>query len=202
MNTGYIYIIRSKKTDNVYIGSTKHTILKRFKQHEHEYDTGKNKCQSHNIIKYGDAFCEKLEIIKYDDIKELRNRERDIIQSNEYKCVNTMWNTREEDDVVHNEKTTKKSIKNIEKNTKDKIIAEKIIDIFELDVEYSKDEFMNKAMKIEHLREFKKTNSDRKLIWEVKKLLSLCQMDIYHIRKHKTINKIKNYVPKYKMCNN
>ena len=44
MNTGYIYIIKSKKTDDVYIGSTKHNILKRFKSHEHNYVHNYNTC--------------------------------------------------------------------------------------------------------------------------------------------------------------
>jgi hypothetical protein len=137
MNTGYIYIIKSNKTDNVYIGSTKHNILKRFKSHEHDFAHNTNNCSSKEIIKYGDAYCEILEKIKYDDIKNLREREKEIIQSKKYKCINSMWNTLEEDDVI----ITQKQIENEEKRKKNIIIANKIISVFENNKIYSKNEF-------------------------------------------------------------
>jgi hypothetical protein len=150
MNTGYIYIIKSKKVDDVYIGSTKHTMLKRFKQHEYDFDTGKKICSSMNIIKYGDAYCELLENVKYDDINELRNKEKDIIQSKKYKCVNTKWNTSEENDTIEDDKTEKrKQLKEQELKEK-KEQSEKILNYFEIDKLYNYDEFRDilKTMKI------------------------------------------------------
>jgi hypothetical protein len=88
MNTGYIYIIKSKKTDFVYIGSTKNNIKKRFSSHKTEYKSGRSHCSSKDILKYDDACCELLETFKYDDIKELLSREAEIIQSKKYKCCN------------------------------------------------------------------------------------------------------------------
>jgi phage/plasmid-associated DNA primase len=101
MLTGSIYIIKSNKIKEVYIGSTKHTILERFNQHMRDFNNGDKKCSSANIIKYGDSFCELLEKVKYSDVAELRKREKEIIKSKIYDCVNITWNTTEEDDIIH-----------------------------------------------------------------------------------------------------
>ena len=99
--TGYIYIIKSKKTEDVYIGSTIHPILKRFKQHI--YNFGSGKCSSEQIIKYGDSFCELLETYNYNNVIELRNREKELIKNKRYKCTNIIWNTVEDDDIINDD---------------------------------------------------------------------------------------------------
>jgi len=137
MNTGYIYIIKSNKTDNVYIGSTKYNPLKRFKAHESDFAHNIKSCTSTEIIKYGDAYCDILEKVSYDDIKSLRNKEKEIIQSKKYKCVNSVWNTTEEEEdaiIARKEKEQK------ERREKNITIAKKISSIFKNDKIYSKKE--------------------------------------------------------------
>jgi hypothetical protein len=190
MNTGYIYIIKSKKVDDVYIGSTKHTMLKRFKQHEYDFDTGKNICSSMNIIKYGDAYCELLENVKYDEINELRNKEKDIIQSKKYKCVNTKWNTSEDDDIVEDIKSEKKMKKKEEQLKEQNEISQKILTYFEKDKLYSYDEFRNKIKIIYPLNDYIKDDKrNKKVLGKIncllktsnKRILSL-QKFIYHTK--------------------
>jgi hypothetical protein len=190
MNTGYIYIIKSKKVDDVYIGSTKHTMLKRFKQHEYDFDTGKKICSSMNIIKYGDAYCELLENVKYDEINELRNKEKDIIQSKKYKCVNTKWNTSEDDDIVEDIKSEKKMKKKEEQLKEQNEISQKILTYFEKDKLYSYDEFRNKIKIIYPLNDYIKDDKrNKKVLGKIncllktsnKRILSL-QKFIYHTK--------------------
>lgn len=140
MTVGYIYIIKSKKTDNVYIGSTKHNILKRFKMHENNYAHDINSCTSREIIKYGDAFVELLEKFEYNDIKELREREKDFIQSKKFPCVNISWNTKEDDDIIF--------LKKHFKDEKQKEMAKKIINTFEENVLYKTNEMREKMKTI------------------------------------------------------
>jgi len=64
-------------------------------------------------------------------------KEKEIIQSKKFKCVNSTWNMAEEDDII----VTQKQIEQKEKRTKNIIIANKIVSIFENNKIYSKEEF-------------------------------------------------------------
>ncbi len=111
-----------------------------------------------------------------------------------------MWSTCEEDDIIYKAKKEKKiDEKQFEKNLEDKLLAEKIISMLELNKKIPKDDFMNKILKINYFKKFSEENSNRKLIWEIKRLLNICNIDVCHIRKQKTCNKIKTYVPTYEM---
>ena len=82
---GKIYMIKSKQTDKIYIGSTKNTLNQRFREHK----TDKT-CTSQEILKYSDAEIELLECYECQDVEELELREAYFIR--EYKknnlCVN------------------------------------------------------------------------------------------------------------------
>ena len=85
MMIGYIYIIKSKQTNRVYVGSTVLTLKKRFRLHKLNQD-----CTSREILKYSDAEIELLECYEYEDDEELELKEAYYIR--EYKknnlCVN------------------------------------------------------------------------------------------------------------------
>lgn len=80
---GFIYKISSPSTDKIYIGSTIVSLKKRFKHHRCT-----NTCSSYEIISCGDAICELVEEYEYEDILNLRKRERYYIELNQDKCVN------------------------------------------------------------------------------------------------------------------
>ena len=78
---GNIYIITSKQTDKVYVGSTVKTLKKRFRDHK----SGKD-CSSVEILKYGDAEIKLIECYECEDEEQLKNREGEY--QREYNCVN------------------------------------------------------------------------------------------------------------------
>jgi hypothetical protein len=87
-----IYKITSKS--GVYIGSTISTIEKRFQEHKsgyEQYKKGKGKfITSYDLLGDEDAKIELVEVYKCDDLKELWEREAEVIQS--CKCVNKTFN--------------------------------------------------------------------------------------------------------------
>ena len=88
---GKIYTIRSHQTDKFYIGSTTQPLSKRLschKAHLRAYLDGKHhKITSFDIIEYGDAYIELLEIYPCDNKMMLDKREGEFIRS-EPNCVN------------------------------------------------------------------------------------------------------------------
>lgn len=70
MNTGIIYKISCNITGEDYYGSTKRDIKTRIYAH-HRMD-----CSSAKIIERGNYSYTQLEVVKYDDEKELLNREK------------------------------------------------------------------------------------------------------------------------------
>ena len=91
MNTGYIYKIVDNTNDNIYIGSTIHTLHNRLLEHKRHYTKyQKDKCiaytSSFDIIKNDDYKIELLETIEFSDKKDLRKLEQTYIENNE--CIN------------------------------------------------------------------------------------------------------------------
>lgn len=78
---GYIYIIRSKQTDKVYVGSTFYTLHRRFSLHKPD-----KKCTSQEILKYNDAEIELIECYECENREQLEKREGEYIKK--YDCVN------------------------------------------------------------------------------------------------------------------
>ena len=93
---GKVYKIKSKKTKNVYIGSTCQELCIRFKQHKTDYNRFVNKIikkisiTSGKIFEYGvdDAYIELIENYPCKSRAELLKREGEIIKSMK-KCVNS-----------------------------------------------------------------------------------------------------------------
>jgi hypothetical protein len=87
---GKIYTIRSYQTDDIYIGSTTQTLTKRLSTHKGDFKRWKNGKRhyttSYEIIKYGDAYIELLELCPCDTKMELCRREGELIRSMD--CVN------------------------------------------------------------------------------------------------------------------
>jgi len=83
MNIGYVYKISSPSTSNIYIGSTINSINKRFSNHKQKLT-----CSSSEIIKYGDAVIELIELVNFENKNDLKYRERHHIELNKELCVN------------------------------------------------------------------------------------------------------------------
>lgn len=86
---GFVYKITSPSTDKIYIGSTTKTLGRRFSAHKYRQN-----CSSKIITSLGDAVIECIEEVEFEDIKELRCRERYHIQLNQDRCVNKLIPTR------------------------------------------------------------------------------------------------------------
>lgn len=81
---GFIYKITSPSTEEIYIGSTIHTLEERFRCHHRV----SNKTNSKLITAFGDAKIECLEEIEFEDEDTLRLREGEYIRQYWDKCVN------------------------------------------------------------------------------------------------------------------
>ena len=84
--TGMIYKLSCKNTLKTYYGSTAGSIANRLCEHIHKFNRGV-KHSSSDIIAGGNYKIEELEIIDYNDKKELRSRERWFIE-NDKNAVN------------------------------------------------------------------------------------------------------------------
>ena len=121
---GFIYIIRSHQTDDVYYGSTTQMLCKRMASHRACYKLwldGKYSCvSSFDILKYGDAYIELVEEVKYENKQELYAREGHHIRTN--KCVNKhiAGRSRKESSKKYNDANREKHKQYREEN-KDKI---------------------------------------------------------------------------------
>ena len=90
MITGRIYFIKSKQTNNLYIGSTKQTLIKRFQGHKYDYNNFINKngfyVSSFEILKYDDCYIELIKEVVCTKHK-LLELEGEEINKNE-NCIN------------------------------------------------------------------------------------------------------------------
>lgn len=87
---GKVYVIRTHKSDDFYIGSTTIPLSKRLCQHKQDYKRFKkgkrNYITSFKIIENEDAYIELLEECPFDNKMLLDKREGELIRAN--KCVN------------------------------------------------------------------------------------------------------------------
>ena len=90
---GKIYAIKSKETEEVYIGSTCSTLKKRMSCHNSNYKRSllgvkfRDSC-SGKILKFADAYIELIENCSCETKRELLDREGEVIK-NTPNCVNT-----------------------------------------------------------------------------------------------------------------
>jgi len=92
-SNGKVYIIRSYKTNKVYIGSTaKKYLSDRFSAHNSLYKRylreGKGYTLSFEILKYEDAYIELLENVECKNVYELKQKEQYWINEYQLTCVN------------------------------------------------------------------------------------------------------------------
>lgn len=85
--TGYIYKIINDDTDDVYIGSTKYNINKRFMVHRNCYRKGIMSTSSYQILSGVNPRVELIEEFKYTELSELRRREGQLQQQTP-NCIN------------------------------------------------------------------------------------------------------------------
>jgi len=116
---GAIYAIRSHQTKDIYIGSTIQPLCKRFSDHKTKYKyyiNGKTVCcSSYEIIQYGDAYIELIELVEFNEKTELYAREGFHIRTMD--CVNKKiaGRTRKELMIDNKEINKQKRINNREK---------------------------------------------------------------------------------------
>ncbi len=84
--SGIIYRLWCKNSLKTYYGSTTGDIKNRLAEHEHKFKNG-IKHSSADIIANGNYRIEEVELVDYEDKKELRERERFYI-TNDKNCVN------------------------------------------------------------------------------------------------------------------
>ena len=84
--SGLIYRLWCKSTLKTYYGSTTGDIKNRLAEHEHKFKRGV-KHSSADIIAGGHYSIEEVELVDFDDKKELRERERFYI-TNDKNCIN------------------------------------------------------------------------------------------------------------------
>jgi len=87
MPTGYIYAIKSKMTNDVYIGSTTCKIAQRKAKHYYEYKNPTSNMSAAKILQYEDAYFDVIEQIVFNEKTELTNREGFWIE-NTPNCIN------------------------------------------------------------------------------------------------------------------
>lgn len=100
---GIIYKISSPSTDKIYIGSTIQTLKNRMRNHKKKT----NHTRSKEIMILGDAVIEGLEEIEFDDIKVLREKEKEYILVNREFCCNHIGKITEGEKKERNKKYNK-----------------------------------------------------------------------------------------------
>ena len=86
-SNGKIYTIRSHQTEKYYIGSTTAPLVKRFSQHNCNYNKNKHS-NIVEIFKHGDAYIELLEDFPCKNKNELNKREGELIREHKNNCTN------------------------------------------------------------------------------------------------------------------
>jgi len=90
---GIIYAIKSKQTDNIYIGSTLNTIKERMKNHRGDYNKYKlgthRYMTSFKLLEYDDYYYEIIKELEVNDKKELHKKEGEY-QLNTNNCINKL----------------------------------------------------------------------------------------------------------------
>jgi hypothetical protein len=89
-HNGKIYSIKSKETDDIYIGSTIKSLKTRLQNHKSDYKSYQNGKKhyltSFEIVKYDDCYIELLQDYSCENNDELTKKEGEYIRNN--KCVN------------------------------------------------------------------------------------------------------------------
>ena len=89
---GFIYVIRSHQTEDIYYGSTKQRLSQRIGEHRRNYyryiEGQYGYTSSYDIVQFDDAYIELVEEVEYENRDVLLAREGFHIRNN--KCVNKL----------------------------------------------------------------------------------------------------------------
>jgi len=119
---GKIYVIKSKETEKVYIGSTCATLKTRLINHKSAFRTSKKRIgEARHILKYADAYIELIENCSCETKRELLEREGEVIK-NTPNCVNTQIQGRTMAQYrIDNAEKLKQQSKEYRENNKEKV---------------------------------------------------------------------------------
>lgn len=97
LKKGYIYSIRSFKTNKIYVGSTYNNLNKRFYQHKYNYKSYCNNkkiqyCSSYKILENKDAYIELIKEVHVNNSFELRKYEGEEQRKNKEILINSYQN--------------------------------------------------------------------------------------------------------------
>jgi hypothetical protein len=123
---GYIYMIRSFQTEDVYYGSTTQQLCNRMAKHRCNYkqwlNGNFNNISSFEILKYEDAYIELVEEIEFQNKKELHAREGYYIRENN--CVNKYIPCRTNKEYIEEHKEERKEYMKLYREANKDIIKE------------------------------------------------------------------------------
>jgi hypothetical protein len=194
---GYIYKITSPNNDNIYIGSTTLSLIERLNLHNYN----KNRCNitSKQILESGNATIELLENIKFENRKELYQKEREYISNNKAICVNQRGKFKDDKECLSSwrEKNREKiRIYDAELRKKKRELKPVKIKLTEEEIKQNKQKYQeeHKEEKKKYDEEYRQKNKE-KLIEKI-----LCECGGTYQRKHKSehikTKKHLNYVKK------
>jgi hypothetical protein len=169
---GFIYILRSHQTEDVYYGSTE-DLSERMRTHKKNYKMWLNEkhnyITSYEIVKYKDAYMELLEEIEYNNKQELTTRVGYYIRNNI--CVNkviphrtrTEWRE-DKKDIIREKKKIYRG-ENVEyiREKKKKEYEENKEKILERSKKFYEE---NKDEKLEYAKKYYEANKEKKLEYQ------------------------------------
>ena len=88
--TGKVYMITSKQTDKIYIGSTFETLHRRMCKHKSKFKCKNDNRSANQIVKFDDCIITQIEEYNNISFEELRKREQEAINTNKDKCINAV----------------------------------------------------------------------------------------------------------------
>ena len=188
MNTGYVYCIYCKDTDKKYIGSTTHDINKRLSQHKYNYNRYINKngscqnllyCSSYEVLEHDNYNIICLEVVNYENKKDLYNKEKLYIKNMD--CVNKNIPNRKFKEYY---KDNKDKYKQYYKDNRERIIK------------YNKEQYKNKIeYYTEKAKEYRKNNPElfKKYYEKNKEKLKEYGRDNYNKKKEYYLTKNKEW---------
>ena len=104
IRVGFIYKIVSPYTDKCYIGKTKQSLAKRFRDHLTDYEEGlkkcyiENRCASRIIIHIGDPRIILIETVNIDNMKM-----KEIEWIGKSNCVNIQYTKKDQPDIYNSQ---------------------------------------------------------------------------------------------------
>lgn len=157
---GKIYVMRSSKTDRIYIGSTTQPLFKRLFEHKHN---GHNKQLVELMKEYDDFYIELLELCPCATKAELLKRENELIRENKDHCINIIGNSRNIQTKTYLKKDGNLSTHDYDKGEYNRIYYKKHKDQLTEKIECICGSIYTKACKFNHFHSQKHQNHENTL---------------------------------------